>query len=224
VDLARERRYAVRREIEERNREAIRRGWKRYDRDQPSVPPVPFPESPRVNLPAPPENAPFHPRRARLTDARGTDYRWLSDCGNDILGDHLVYGGWEDPEDCRNYLAFGRARLRGRWRTGLVALAFPDHNRLRAEWPLEAGAGKELRALVGLTDTALRETRTGATVRLTIRGREGDRILLDEVFPPGDRRLVERGHTLAGDEKALILEVDNRGSEHWSVVFLEISL
>ena len=144
VDLAREKRYAVRRDIELRNRTALLNGQKLYDYQQPPTPHVPFPAMPvsitasaRPPVIQPPKDYPLHPRQARVTDKRETVYVWRPDCGNDIFDDHTVSGGWEDPADSRNFLGYGRASVNGQWRRGLISLAFPDGNCLRATWSLK---------------------------------------------------------------------------------------
>ena len=165
VDLARERKYEVRRDIELRNRKAIRSGEKLSDASQPPSPPVPFPAASKAFPPQVgpvarkvptmlkvPDDYLFPPWRARLADTRGTRFIWRPDCGNDIENDHEVYEGWEDPSDSRGYLAFGTASIRGTWRSGLLALAFPDDNRLRAEWPLKGKPGEILQVTTGLTE------------------------------------------------------------------------
>jgi hypothetical protein len=229
VDTVREKKYALRRTIELRNREAILLNAKLYDASFPAPPRVPLPEPPKVYKPKPivlkpPPDYPLDLQRARVSDDRGTTYVWRSDCGNDIAGDHEVSGGWEDPGDSRNYLAYGRAKIKDRWRRGLIALAFPDGNRLRARWPLAFKPGSVLRFAVGLTDTAARQSRTGADVRIRILPANPKDPLLAANLLPGRRPLLEKSYTATGREKELILEIGNRGSEFWSVVYLDVSL
>jgi hypothetical protein len=221
VDRAREARYAARRSIELHNREAIRSGGRLFDASHPPTPSVPLSRAAPLEIPEPPSDFPLLPRQARVTDNRATRFVWRTDCGNDLPGDHEVYGGWEDPRDSRNYLAWGEARVRGRWRSGLVSLACPDGNVLRAEWPVVFKAGMTLRMTTGLTDQAARETRSGATVRVGVVEGGVDRTVLHAALDPGDDRLVEAVWTATESTTSVTIEVDNRGSEFWSVVYLD---
>ncbi len=234
VDKAREKKVAVLQMFEAENRRAIREGTKSYDTSKPDVPAVPFPDLPvRGDAAAegfvlkPPDALPFKPKEAKVRDRLDTPYVWRGNCGNDIAGDHYVFGGWEDPRDSRNYLAYGKARLRGRWRYGIIALAFPDNNCLRARWPLESRArklkGKRIMFQAGLTDQAVQSTRTGATVTMYVLLPEGPHQLFSRTFSRGDKTILQHEYTMKGSERALVCEVDNCGSEMWSVVFVGVS-
>jgi hypothetical protein len=172
----------------------------------------------------PPSGYLLDPRKARVTDQRGSVFAWHDECSNNIEGDHYVFGGWEAENDELDYVAYGKASIRGAMKPGIIALAHPDANRLRIEWPITAQAGQKLRFSCGLTDRSVRQTRRGAKVRLEILGVGGSVVAMDEEVKPGDSRVVEVLKTLAGAENKLVLELDNNGSEYWTGLYCDASL
>jgi len=168
----------------------------------------------------PPAGYPLDPRKAEVSDARGTKFVWRANAGDDIPSDHTLYGGWEDPLRYRNYLAYGRAKIRGVWRKGVIVLAYPDGNKIRAAWPISAEKGKVLSLTASLTDAARRYSKTGAAVRISFAG-GGKKPVLSLRLLPGESRVERKTFTLSGREKAIVVEIDNCGKEFWSVVYLD---
>jgi hypothetical protein len=177
-----------------------------------------------VEVLKPPAGYLFDPRKARVTDSRGSVFTWRQKCDNNIEGDHTVFGGWQSEGDFRNFMAYGTASVRGEMKAGIVALAFPDANRLHIEWPITAKAGQKLRFTCCLTDRAVWETRNGARVRVELSGGGVNTVALDGELKPGDQKVIQVTQPLTGTENKLVLEIDNCGSEYWSVVYCDASL
>ncbi len=189
-------------------------------------------KAPAADLPKPPETFLLDPHKAKVTDTRGNTFSWHEDVGDKIEGDHSSFGGWVADGDKLDFVAYGRASVRGVMQSGILAIAQiagvePDAvNRLHIEWPIKVKAGQTLRFTGCLTDRAVRETHVGAKIRVGL-GRKGLSSLVladDEELKPRDDRVIELSQPLTGMENKLILELDNCGSEWWSIIFCNARL
>jgi hypothetical protein len=65
---------------------------------------------------------------------------------------------------------------------------------------------------------------TKIRVELRRKGLSSDLLADDEPLKPGDDRVIEIVQPLSGMENCLVMEVDNSGSQFWSVVFCNARL
>src|ERR1035438_2057598 len=70
------------------------------------------------NAPEPPAGFLLDPRQAKVTDTRGSTFIWNEAVEDNRDGDHLTFGGWEADGDRNDYVAYGRASIRGVMKSG----------------------------------------------------------------------------------------------------------
>lgn len=176
---------------------------------------------PVENTLKPPDGYLLDPQRAKVKDARENTFSWYESIGDNQDGDHVTYSGWAADAERGEFLAYGRASIRGIMRSGILALARPDENRLHMEWPLQIKDRHRIQITCCLTDRAVKQTRRGAKVRMELarKGAASTVLADDEPLDPGDDKVIEITAPLVGNENKFILEIDNRGQEFWSVVY-----
>ena len=163
---------------------------------------------------------PFHPRNARVWDAGNRRFVWRDLCGNN-LPDHQLGGGFEWEGDSRNYLALGEADIRGRRRSGLIMLAFPNGNVLNASWKVSLPKGHAFRIQYALTDAAVRNSPNGMKFTVTATDTAGHtQPLVQRVLKKGDRTVYDDEVQLDFATRQITFTHDNLGSEMWDVLWI----
>ena len=183
-------------------------------------------KAPAADLPKPPETFLLDPHKAKVTDLRGDTFSWHDNVDVSTEGDNTSFGGWAADGDKLDFVAYGRGSVRGVMKSGIIALAHPDENRLHIEWPIKVKTRQTLQLTCCLTDRAVRDTRRGVKIRMEL-GRKGlsSVVLADEEeLKPKDERVIEISQALTGTENKLVLEIDNCGSEYWSVFYCNARL
>ena len=189
-------------------------------------------QAPSAKLPKPPDGFLLDPRKAKVTDSAGNTFSWHEEVGDNMEGDHINYGGWVADGNRLDYVAYGRAFVRGVMKSGIVVVPQLDapagqgENRIHIEWPVKVKAGQELRFTCSLTDRSRQLTHDVTKIRVELRrkGLSSDLLADDEPLKPGDDRVIEIVQPLSGMENCLVMEVDNSGSQFWSVVFCNARL
>ncbi len=165
-------------------------------------------------------NAWFQPRGASLSDRLKTEFRWRDPCqaSND---NHTLGSGFESAADSRCFLAVGTARVNGRQRPGLLMLAFPDVNVLRASWDVDLPEDEKIALEFALPDLAAQRTTNGLKFSVIATDDQGaEHVLLEQQINKGDNRVHQA--TLGGDFpiKKITLIHDNLGEESWDVLWV----
>jgi hypothetical protein len=175
-------------------------------------------QAPAAKVPKPPDGF--------LLDPRNRVFSWHENNVDQRGEDHTPFGGWEADGDRMNYVAYGRASIRGVWKSGIIALAHPDGNRLHIEWPIKAEAGQKLQFTCCLTDHAIQLTHRGIKVRVELSHGGLSPVVLadDEELKPGDQKVIELTQPLTRAENKLTVEVDDCGSEYWTTFFCNARL
>ncbi len=168
----------------------------------------------------PAQPCPFHPRSARIWDKHAGNFVWRDVCGN-TMADHPLGGGFEWEGDSRCYLALGEAQVRGKRRGGLVMLAFPDENVLRAQWKVDIAKGRSLAIQYALTDEAARLSSNGLKFSVLATDDEGqEHTLIDDTLKRGDTAVRDRRLRFDFHVRKITFVHDNLGKEVWDVLWI----
>jgi len=162
----------------------------------------------------------FLPQTARIRDDYDHKFVWRTRCGNNSQ-DHQLAGGIEWEGDSRSFLALGEAWVRGQRRRGLLMLAFPDDNRLSAQWKVNWPRGRSLKLQYALTDQAAKSSSNGLKFTVLATDEDGKQhALIEDVLKRGDVDVREKVLRFDYVVSSITFVHDNLGQEAWDVLWI----